>query len=155
MCGQYLEAWLGGIVAQESKEESKDFNAASYFAYLQDEKKLMGIQCRSCGHLSATPRPMCPSCHSQDVEWRQFSGKAHLSTFTCISVVPVAMGNRGYGRDNPYCTGIVTLEEGPRVSARILGVDGNNPQSIKTGMAVILDPEEVDPEDPSLAFRPA
>ena len=65
------------------------------------------------------------------------------------------MSKRGYGRDNPYCTGIVTLEEGPRVSARILGVDGNNPQSIKTGMALVLDPEDIDPADPSLAFRHA
>ncbi len=136
-------------------DETKDFNATSYFAYLQDQKKLMGVSCRSCGHLSSTPRPMCPSCHSKDVEWHQFSGKARLSTFTCISIVPVAMGKRGYGRDNPYCAGIVTLEEGPRVSARILGVDGNNPQSIKTGMALVLDPEDIDPEDPSLAFRPA
>ena len=133
----------------------KEFNAASYFAYLQDEKKLMGVRCRNCGHLSSTPRPMCPSCHSKDVEWHQFSGKARLSTFTCISIVPVAMAKRGYGRDNPYCTGIVTLEEGPSVSARILGVDGSNPQSIKTGMALELDPGDIDPEDPSLAFRPA
>ena len=136
-------------------DETKEFNATSYFAFLQDDKKLMGVRCRSCGHLSSTPRPMCSSCHSKDVEWHQFSGKAQLSTFTCISIVPVAMGKRGYGRDNPYCTGIVTLEEGPRVSARILGVDGNNPQSIKTGMALVLDPEDIDPEDPSLAFRPA
>ena len=134
---------------------TKEFNATSYFAYLQDDKKLMGVRCRGCGHLSSTPRPMCSTCHSKDVEWHQFSGKAQLSTFTCISIVPVAMGKRGYGRDNPYCTGIVTLEEGPRVSARILGVDGNNPQSIKTGMALVLDPEDIDPEDPSLAFRPA
>ena len=115
----------------------------------------MGVHCRACDKLSAKPRPMCPSCHSKDVEWHEFSGKAKLSTFTCISIVSVAMGKRGYGRDNPCCTGIVTLEEGPRVSAHILGVDGNNPQSIKTGMALVLDPEEIDPEDPALAFRPA
>lgn len=136
-------------------DDTKEFNATSYFAYIKDEKKLMGIRCRSCSHLSSTPRPMCPSCHSKDVEWHEFSGKARLSTFTCISIVSVAMGKRGYGRDNPCCTGIVTLEEGPRVSAQILGVDGNNPQSIKTGMALVLDPEEIDPEDPALAFRPA
>lgn len=136
-------------------DDTKEFNATSYFAYIKDEKKLMGIRCRSCSHLSSTPRPMCPSCHSKDVEWNEFSGKAKLSTFTCISIVSVAMGKRGYGRDNPCCTGIVTLEEGPRVSARILGVDGTNPQSINTGMALVLDPEEIDPEDPALAFRPA
>jgi hypothetical protein len=50
---------------------------------------------------------------------------------------------------------VVTLEEGPRVSARILGVDGRNPQDIETGLDLVLDLEELDPENPSLAFRPA
>ena len=136
-------------------QETQSFTSFSYFTNLKEHKKLMGVRCRSCGQLSATPRPLCQECHSRDVEWHEFSGKAQLSTFTCISVVPVAMGNRGYGRDNPYCTGIVTLEEGPRVSALIVGVDGNNPHGIKTGMDLVLDPEEVDPENPALVFRPA
>ena len=142
-------------MANDTSETIREFNAASYFAYIVEDKRFMGVRCRSCGQLSAVPRPTCASCRSKDLEWHEFSGKAKLSTFTCISVVPVAMGKRGYGRDNPYCTGIVTLDEGPRVSALILGVDGNNPQNIKTGMDLILDLDEVDPENPSLAFRPS
>ena len=65
------------------------------------------------------------------------------------------MSEKGFGRDNPYCTGIVTLEEGPRISARILGVDAANPQNIKTGTPMTMDLEDLDPERPSLAFRPA
>ena len=134
---------------------SGGFTAQAFYRYLKEEKRLMGVRCRACGNLAAQARPMCPACHSTDIEWHQFSGKGRLSTFTCISIVPVYMAAQGYGRDNPYCTGIVTLEEGPRVSARILGVDGSNPQSIKTGMDLVLDLEEVDPEHPSPAFRPA
>ena len=136
-------------------DENKEFNAASYYAYLVEEKRLMGVRCRSCGMLSAVPRPICARCHGRDMEWRELSGRGKLSTFTCISIVPVAMGKRGYGRDNPYCTGVVTLEEGPRISARIVGVDGNNPQDIKTDMALVLDLEDLDPENPSPVFRPA
>ena len=135
--------------------DGKDFNAASFYSYLIEEKRLMGVRCRSCGVLSAVPRPICDTCHGNEMEWYEFSGKSKLSTFTCISIVPVAMSKRGYGRDNPYTTGVVTLEEGPRISARILGVDGNNPQNIKTGMDLVLDFDDLDPEDPSLAFRPA
>ena len=139
-------------------DEAKEFTNASFNAFLtgedNGEKRLMGVRCRSCGHKSAEPRPMCPSCHGKDMEWFQFSGKGRLSTFTCISIVSNAMGEKGYGRDNPCCAGIVTLEEGPRISARILGVDGNNPQDIKTESDVILDLEDLDPEHPSLAFRP-
>ena len=136
-------------------DNTGEFNAVSYFAYLKEDKKLMGVRCRSSGKLSAVPRPVCAFCHSKDIEWYEFSGKGTLGTFTCISVVPVAMGKRGYGRDNPYCTGVVNLEEGPRVSALIVGVDGNNPQDIKTGMDLVLDLDDLDPENPSPTFRPA
>lgn len=134
---------------------SKEFNAASYRSYLKEERKLMGVRCRTCGQLSAVPRPLCVACHGKDIEWYEFSGKARLSTFTCISIVPASMAKKGYGRDNPYCTGIVTLEEGPRASARITGVDATNPQTIKTDMELVLDLEDLDAEDPSLVFRPA
>ena len=135
-------------------DESKEFNSASFYEYLK-EGKLMGIRCRACGARSAEARPMCPACHSKEVEWHQFSGKGLLSTFTCISVVPDSMAQKGYGRNNPYCSGIVTLEEGPRISAQILGVDASNPQNIKTGMALVLKLEDLDPERPALVFQPA
>ena len=134
---------------------ASEFNSTAFYNNLKHEQKLVGVRCKDCGHLSPEPRPMCPECHGFNMEWHQFSGKAKLNTFTCISIVPVAMGAKGYGRDNPYCSGIVTLEEGPRISARINGVDGNNPQSIKTGMDVVLDLEDLDDESPSLAFKPA
>ena len=135
--------------------ETKSFNAASFNAYLTEEKRLMGVRCRGCGTLSPEPRPICHSCHSRDLEWHEFSGRAQLSTFTCISIGPVYMVEQGYGRNNPYCTGIVKLEEGPRLSARILGVDAANPQLIQTGIDLILDLEGVDPERPTPMFRPA
>ncbi|MDA0265073.1 MAG: OB-fold domain-containing protein [Chloroflexi bacterium] len=134
---------------------TSEFNAAAFYKHLKEGKKLMGVKCQDCGHLSPEPRPMCPVCHGFNMEWRQFSGRAKLSTFTCISIVSAAMAAKGYGRDNPCCAGIVTLEEGPRISARINGVDGRNPQDIKTGMDVVLDLEDVDEESPSLAFKPA
>ena len=134
---------------------ASEFTATAFYNKLKDERMLFGVKCQTCGQSSPGPRPMCPEFHGSDMEWHQFGGKAKLNTFTCISIVPVAMAAKGYGRDNPYCTGIVTLEEGPRISARITGVDGSNPQSIKTGMDVVLDLEDLDEESPSLAFRPA
>ncbi len=133
---------------------ASEFNSTAFYKKLKEDGKLVGVRCKACGHLSPEPRPMCPECHRFNMEWHPFSGKAKLSTFTCISIVPVAMAEKGYGRDNPYCSGIVTLEEGPSISARITGVDGANPQSIETGMDVVLDLEDLDPEHPSLAFKP-
>ena len=135
-------------------DQDRDFNGASFYEYLK-EGKLMGIRCRNCTHLSAQPRPICPVCHSREVEWHQFSGRGELSTFTCISIVPVALGEQGYGRNNPYCSGVVTLEEGPRISARLLGVDASNPQTIQTGTVVVVALGNLDQEKPVLAFHPA
>ena len=134
--------------------EQREFNAAAFYEFLK-EGKLMGVRCNACGKLSVEPRPLCPACHRREVVWHQFSGRGQLSTFTCISIVPVAMAARGYGRNNPYCSGVVTLEEGPRISARILGVDASQPQSIQTGMALELALQELDEEKPALAFQPA
>lgn len=134
---------------------ASEFNAANFYRRLREDRRLTGVRCNQCGCLSPEARPLCPCCRSADVAWHQFSGRATLSAFTCISVVPEYWGRQGYGRDNPYCSGIVTLEEGPRLSARITQVDGRNPQSIKTGTALLLDLDAFDPEHPAVAFRPA
>ena len=117
-------------------EENRAFTAASFNTYLTKEKKLVGVRCRACGTLSPEPRPMCHSCHWRDMEWYEFSGKGKLSTFTCISIVPAHMMEKGYGRDNPYCTGVVELKEKARVVARLKGVDSINPDTIKVGLPV-------------------
>jgi uncharacterized OB-fold protein len=115
----------------------------------------MGVRCRENGNVYAEARPIDPVSHSRDMEWHEFSGRATLSTFTCISVAPASLEAKGFGRNNPYCTGIVTLEEGPRISARIAGVDASNPQNIRTGMALEIALTEIDPDEPGLVFRPA
>lgn len=135
-------------------EAIREFNAASFYAYLK-EGQFMGVRCRACGQLCAAARPMCPACHRREMEWFRFSGQGKLSAFTCISVVPAALAEQGYGRNNPYCSGIVTLAEGPRISARILGVDAANPQAIATGMNLALILADPDVDKPALTFGPA
>ena len=134
--------------------ETRPFNAASFYAFLQ-EGRFMGVRCRDNGNIYAEARPIDPASHSRNMEWHELSGQATLSAFTCISVAPASLEAKGYGRNNPYCTGIVTLAEGPRISARIAGVDAANPQSIRTGLPLTLDLTDIDPEHPGLVFRPA
>ena len=66
------------------------------------------------------------------------SGRGRLVSFTAIAVAPSTMVAEGYGRDNPYVVGIVELEEGPRVSARILGFDAKAPEKIAVGAALTV-----------------
>ena len=113
--------------------ENRRFNDISYEQFLNEEK-LMGTRCKNCNELFLPPRPICIKCHSAEMEWVEMVGQGTLSAFTCIAIGPPFMTEEGYNRKNPYCSGVVELEEGVRVDARIEGVDTNNPENIKVGM---------------------
>lgn len=114
------------------------FTIASFDKFLE-EKKLMASKCKKCSALWLPPRPICIECNSDELEWVGLNGKGKLIAFTVIGVGPIPMIEAGYGRDNPYCSGIVELEEGPRISAQILGVDVANPENIKIGTPLTAD----------------
>ncbi len=100
------------------------------------EGKLMGTRCKSCGALHLPPRPICTLCQSADVEWQELSGHGRLVAYSAIFIAPTFMLNEGYNRTNPYCAGIVKLDEGPSISAQILGVDVQKPETIAIGTPV-------------------
>jgi len=109
-----------------------DFTFSAYTAQLA-QKKLVGSRCKHCGHFSMPSKIICPECHSTEVEPFKFSGKGRLSAFSVIYYGPTFMKDYGYGPQNPYVAGIIDLEEGPRVSAQILGLDIAHPESIQIG----------------------
>jgi len=115
--------------------QSKPISDIAFNQYLTEEK-LMGSKCRNCGSLFVPPRPMCINCRESDVEWIEMSGKGKLAGFTCITIGPSFMRAEGYDRKNPYCVGVVELQEGARVDARIENVDPSAPETIKVGMPV-------------------
>ncbi|MBI2854795.1 MAG: Zn-ribbon domain-containing OB-fold protein [Chloroflexi bacterium] len=118
--------------------EQRDFTVASFNKFL-GEKRLMGSKCKKCGSLHLPPRPLCPHCHEAVMEWTELSGKGKLVAYTAISVAPTVMVNQGLGKNNPYCSGVVELAEGPKICARVLGVDTRNPERIEVGTPVKLE----------------
>ena len=111
------------------------FNHVGFQEYLK-EHKVMGCRNKTSGKLYLPPRAMCPESHTTDMEWVEISGKGKLIGFTVITVGPTFMIEDGYNRDNPFCAGIVQLDEGPAISAQIFGVDVKNPENIKIGTEV-------------------
>jgi len=111
------------------------FTIASFEKFIE-EKKLMASKCVGCGALWLPPRPICPTCKGTDLKWIELNGKGKLVAFTVIGVGPMPMIDAGYNRENPYCSGIVELEEGPRISAQIVGVDVTHPKNIKIGTSL-------------------
>ena len=137
--------------------EERPFSDISYEQYLKEER-LMGSKCKKCNALFVPPRPICIECHGEEMEWVQMKGKGKLAAFTCITVGPSFMIAEGYNRKNPYCSGVVELEEGARVDARLEGVDAKDPENIHVGMPLtvkFLHRGEGDDSKTYLAFEPS
>jgi uncharacterized OB-fold protein len=136
--------------------EERPISTLSFNQFLNEEK-LMGSKCKKCNIIYSPPRPICLKCHGKDMEWIKLKGKGKLATFTCIYVGPPSMVAQGYDRKNPYCSGVVELEEGVKIDARIEGVDTSKPENIKIGTPVtveFLHQVEEDNMRTILAFKP-
>ena len=130
---------------------SKDFYKAL------DAGELIGSRCQECGTYTIPQRQICPKCHSDQTEIVTFSGKGELAAYTVVSVPPVKMAQAGYSTKNPYCVGIVSLEEGPRISAQILEVDLSQPENIAIGSDLemtTIKRDEGEGQTTYLAFKP-
>lgn len=133
--------------------EEKAFSDTSYEQFLGQDK-LMGSKCKECSTLFLPPRPICTKCRGIKMEWVRLEGKGKLITFTCITVGPPSTIREGYDRQHPYCVGVVELEEGVRVDARVEGVDVSRPEAIKIGTPVTVKFLHKG-EQVFLAFKPA
>ena len=112
----------------ENCMNSKEFQQA----IAQDQ--LIGSRCLNCGKVTIPQRQICPRCQSDKAERIETDGRGTLATFTVIYIPPTSMAEAGYNAKNPYCVGIVSLEEGARISAQIIGLDLSDPSAIKIGL---------------------
>ncbi len=137
-------------------QEKKPLSDISYNQFLNEEK-LMGAKCKKCGAIFIPPRAICRKCHSRELEWVPMKGEGTLVAFTCIAIGPPFMIAEGYNRENPYCTGVIEMKEGPRICARIEGVNPGKPDSIKIGTPLtvkFLHRGEGEKSKTYLAFEP-
>ena len=110
--------------------------------------KLLGSRCRSCGAVAGYPRGFCPSCWSADVEDVELSGRATLYTYSTVHVNPMPP----FADLVPYVAALVDLEEGPRLTTRLVDVA---PGELAIGMALTARFETVDDEQGIVLFGPA
>ena len=73
-------------------------------------------RCSDCSQFYFFPRPFCPHCQSQNVQWQTVSGKGKLHSYV--------IAHRGHPAfDAPYVIAMVQLDEGPKMMTNIVGVD--------------------------------
>lgn len=114
-------------------EQIPSISVKSFYDFL-GKKKLMGVKCMKCNSIFTPPRPTCLHCESNKLTWIELSGKGKIATYTVIHVGPSELSS-----ETPYVIGVVELNEGPKVSCRITGVDPSKPEMIKIGTPVTVD----------------
>ena len=112
------------------------------------KKQELRIQkCQECGKFYFYPRPFCPHCFSDNVEWTKVSGKGRIYSYT-VSYRPSSPAFRD---DVPYNISIVELDEGARMLTNV--VECSN-EDLKIDMPVEVVFEEISPEITLPKFRP-
>jgi hypothetical protein len=80
------------------------------------EQKLLIKRCLECGATHFYPRPFCPKCWSDRVEWLEASGRATLYTWSVVYQNDLPPFNERV----PYVAAVVDLAEGPRMMTNVV-----------------------------------
>lgn len=110
--------------------------------------RLLVRRCLDCGAASYYPRPFCPKCWSDQVEWEEASGRATLYSWSVIY-----SNDQPPFRDRvPYVAAVVDLEEGPRMMTNMVDCDF---EDLRADMAVQLRFMEISEQYSIPVFAPA
>ena len=103
------------------------------------EHRLVLRRCRDCLSFSHPPKPNCPECASDNLEWVASEGKGKVYTFviTRQPVSPAFVGRL------PWAVVDVELEEGVHMISNLIDCD---PDQIEIGMDGTVVFEEVNGE---------
>jgi uncharacterized protein len=91
--------------------------------------RLLVKKCNGCGEGHHYPRPFCPSCWSEDVEWQDVSGRGTIYTYSVVFRNDLPPFNEW----GTYMPAIVELHEGPRLMTNIIDA---TPDEVSVGAAV-------------------
>ena len=105
-----------------------------------NERRLMVQNCTACNTLQYPPRPACRDCGSDNLDWREMSGRGHI-----LSYMVVADGRLARTRpDQPFNLAVITLDEDPRINF-YSNLPGVPVRQVPVGAPVEVTFEEVAP----------
>ena len=111
------------------------------------EHRLVLQRSKGTGKFVYYPRAFSPFSADDELEWVEVSGRGTVYAFT-VARRPTAPQ---WTPDCPYVIAIVELEEGPRLTANILGCEVDD---VRVGMPVSVRFEDVTPEVTLVQFEP-
>jgi uncharacterized OB-fold protein len=134
-----------GITSKPRPRISPD--SAPFWQGCKDHRLMLPF-CEECGKPHLVPGPVCPFCFSDRLDWREASGRGTVSTYVVVHKVWFP----AFAKDVPYNVVQVELEEGPRLTAKMVGADNS---VLKVGMPVKIAFERVDEYLTMPCFTPA
>ena len=91
-------------------------NAGATFWSKAAEGVLVAPKCTECGRTFWHPRPRCPHCGSERVDWIRASGQGAVHTFTVVR----QSGDPYFKTKVPYVVAMIDLDEGVRIMTNIV-----------------------------------
>ncbi|WP_227377342.1 Zn-ribbon domain-containing OB-fold protein [Haladaptatus halobius] len=87
-----------------SSNDPSEGDAVTYADWREhlDAGELLGLECRSCGHVTATPKRACIDCGDRELASRRLPQTGEVHSETTINVPPA-------GVEGPYQVAIVDL----------------------------------------------
>lgn len=82
------------------------------------ERRFVLPYCGDCASAHLPPGPVCPFCFGEKIHWRAASGRGRISTWTVVHKAWFA----AFADEVPYNVVQVELEEGPRLTANVVGI---------------------------------
>jgi uncharacterized OB-fold protein len=107
-------------------------------------------RCGGCNRFVFYPRPLCPSCLSDDLTWTPVSGRGVVHAFA----IPYRHPNPAFGSTAPYVVALIELEEGARMLSNLVDVEAS-PEAVTVEMAVEIVYDDVTEDVTLPRFRPA
>lgn len=104
-------------------------------------------RCGTCKKLVFYPRPICPNCGSQRLEWETLSGVGTVYSFSVV----YRPAHPGMAQEVPYVVALVEIEDGVRLMTNLVECD---PDKIEVGMEVEAVFEKLSDEISLPLFRP-
>ena len=106
---------------------------ASPFWRSVDRRAMALPRCGACGRFHFYPRPVCPECWSDELDWRPVRGRGTVWSYTIVRFAHGA--HEGWKTRVPYAVALIELEEGVRMMGNVVDCAV---ESVRTGMAVQL-----------------
>ncbi|MBK6663565.1 MAG: Zn-ribbon domain-containing OB-fold protein [Thermoflexaceae bacterium] len=111
------------------------------------EHRLRLQRSRKTGTYIHYPRAVSPFGADDELTWEDVSGRGHVWSYTVARRATAPQ----FEADVPYVIAIVELEEGPHMTANIIGCD---PDTVRVGLPVEAAFVDVTPEVTLVQFRP-